>query len=282
MSVDVQRDERGGSRQPEDRPRKGAVVPWMTSPLAKFIRTGEGILVFAFNLALLIVPIVSKSLSPTQAIKWAGIINGIAVISRTGLKIVSVAKQVGLEPKQVAPAPVEADVNALAAALANMLPGDLARTPSIDQVGTQITEVQGLITQLLNDTGAPRSFGGSAGLGAQTPGIAARPTTSVAPQPPPAAADESAGVVTGRPSTPDAEVLPRTQMLVSDAEEMASVPTATDVANSISDQAATLNDGPDGAPAPGAPAQGVAPVRRADAPAPAMAGQAPNGGGQPA
>ena len=39
------------------------IIPQQTNPLGKFIRTGEGWLVFAFNLALLIIPIVSSSLS---------------------------------------------------------------------------------------------------------------------------------------------------------------------------------------------------------------------------
>lgn len=65
------------------------VVPKRTDPMAKFIRTGEGVLVFAFNIALVVVPIVSNSLSAAQSAKWATIIDGIAVVSRTGLKMVA-------------------------------------------------------------------------------------------------------------------------------------------------------------------------------------------------
>jgi hypothetical protein len=65
------------------------MIPKTTEPLAKFIRTGEGILVFGFNIALLVVPIISSSLTAAQAAKWAAVIDGIAVVSRTGLKIVS-------------------------------------------------------------------------------------------------------------------------------------------------------------------------------------------------
>jgi hypothetical protein len=64
-------------------------IPVTTTPLTKFIRTGEGVLVFAFNGALLVVPIVSGALSAEQAFQWAAIINGVTVVSRTGLKIVS-------------------------------------------------------------------------------------------------------------------------------------------------------------------------------------------------
>ena len=79
-------------------------IPGATVPLAKFIRTGEGILVFAFNLTLLIVPIVSNALTPEDAVKWAGIVNGVAVICRTGLKVVSVMQGVtGIPPAQIGP-----------------------------------------------------------------------------------------------------------------------------------------------------------------------------------
>jgi hypothetical protein len=77
-------------------------IPEKTTPLTKFIRTGEGVLVFAFNLTMLIVPIVSNALSPEDAVKWAGIVNGVAVVSRTGLKIVAqVSKATGIEPQPI-------------------------------------------------------------------------------------------------------------------------------------------------------------------------------------
>lgn len=63
-----------------------------TDPMTKFIRTGEGVLVFGFNLALLVVPIVSSSLTAAQSAKWATIIDGVAVVSRTGLKMVASAQ----------------------------------------------------------------------------------------------------------------------------------------------------------------------------------------------
>jgi len=66
-------------------------IPKQTDPMTKFIRTGEGVLVFAFNLALLIVPIVSNSLSAAESAKWLAILDGVVVVSRTGLKIVAAA-----------------------------------------------------------------------------------------------------------------------------------------------------------------------------------------------
>jgi hypothetical protein len=87
------------------------MIPKQTDPMTKFIRTGEGILVFGFNIALLVVPIVSNTLTPAQSAKWATIIDGIAVISRTGLKIVASAQ--GKPPAAAAAAAV--DVAATAA-----------------------------------------------------------------------------------------------------------------------------------------------------------------------
>jgi len=77
------------------------MIPTTTDPMTKFIRTGEGVLVFGFNLALLVVPIVSNSLSAAQSAKWATIIDGVAVISRTGLKMVASAQA---KPPRVAAA----------------------------------------------------------------------------------------------------------------------------------------------------------------------------------
>ena len=88
------------------------MIPKTTDPLAKFIRTGEGILVFAFNLALLIVPLVSNALTPAQSAKWATIIDGIAVISRTGLKMVATAQAGQAGPAKAAVAAVAAQIAA--------------------------------------------------------------------------------------------------------------------------------------------------------------------------
>ena len=64
-------------------------IPKTTTSMVKFIRTGEGMLVVAFNIALLVVPIISSALTPAQAVKWAAVINGVAVVARTGLKMTS-------------------------------------------------------------------------------------------------------------------------------------------------------------------------------------------------
>jgi hypothetical protein len=92
------------------------MVPKQTDPMAKFIRTGEGILVFAFNIALLVVPIVSNALTPAESAKWATIIDGIAVLSRTGLKMVATAQAANPPAATALPTPVVAQVAAVPAA----------------------------------------------------------------------------------------------------------------------------------------------------------------------
>jgi hypothetical protein len=78
-------------------------IPEMTTPMVKFVRTGEGMLVVAFNIALLVVPIISSALTPAQAVKWAAVINGVAVVARTGLKMTSLVRGgTGAAPEAVA------------------------------------------------------------------------------------------------------------------------------------------------------------------------------------
>lgn len=189
--------------QAEQSGKKKPLIPKKTDPLGKFVRTGEGILVFAFNLAMLVVPIFSSALTAEQAVKWAGIVNGVAVVSRTGLKMVSIVNGVtGTTPADVVSKPVADDVDQLATAIAQNLPEDLARTPSIDQVGSQLEEVKGLLASLASDTGVR---GGAAAVLVQA---------AQAGSPPPA-------------------VAPAVQSLVSDEEELATPPTDAEIASSL-------------------------------------------------
>ncbi len=57
-----------------------------TSPLAKAITTLEGQLVIVANLALLVVPIVTTSLPPEVAAKYAVILNSVFAVSRALVK----------------------------------------------------------------------------------------------------------------------------------------------------------------------------------------------------
>jgi hypothetical protein len=78
------------------------MIPKFTSPQVKFIRTGEGILVYLFNGAMIIIPLLSSSLSPVEALKWAGVVNAATVISRSGLKaLTAFAGMTGIKPDVV-------------------------------------------------------------------------------------------------------------------------------------------------------------------------------------
>jgi hypothetical protein len=124
--------------------------------MTKFIRTGEGVLVFVFNIALLVVPIVSNGLTAAESAKWATIIDGVAVISRTGLKIVASAQSAKPAATTVLPAPVADEVAAAPpAALTNGAPpadgaGVPAQvsevvTPQVAAVGTDIADMGQLV-----------------------------------------------------------------------------------------------------------------------------------------
>ena len=126
-------------------------VPQKTEPLAKFVRTGEGILVFAFNLALLIVPIVTNALSPGDAVKWAAILNGVAVVSRTGLKICSVVQGGPDAQAQQAAQRTAADAQVIAQEVVKQLPGVLKGTAGPDQVGSELASDVPDVEKLVSD-----------------------------------------------------------------------------------------------------------------------------------
>ena len=110
------------------------VIPEKTTPLTKFIRTGEGVLVFAFNLTMLIVPIVSNSLSPEDAVKWAGIVNGVAVICRTGLKVVAeVSKTTGIQPQPIGDLPQQRIARGMAEVITGPTEPVVVTGPSDDE-----------------------------------------------------------------------------------------------------------------------------------------------------
>jgi hypothetical protein len=70
-------------------------IPNTTASVVKFVRTGEGMLVVAFNIALMVVPTISSALTRAQAVKWAAVINGAAVMARTELKMTAVVQSGG-------------------------------------------------------------------------------------------------------------------------------------------------------------------------------------------
>ena len=203
------------------------VIPQKTTPLTKFIRTGEGVLVFAFNLTMLIVPIVSNSLSPEDAVKWAGIVNGVAVICRTGLKVVAeVSKTTGIEPQPIGDLPGQA-ITAEAGS-----PASNGGAPDVVTGPTQPVVVMGPTDPVVSDvvSGGPsddEEFASTPTADDDAVEVPAPPAPPVpvatGATPDDDAVDESAplapstGQATG-PADPD----------VSDAEEFASVPPPDD------------------------------------------------------
>jgi len=74
------------------------VIPKFSEPLSKLIRTGEGIVLFAFNAAAL-AGVIVNDVSPATGLKYAAIFNSIAFASRQFLKAVAVVKpSVGGDP----------------------------------------------------------------------------------------------------------------------------------------------------------------------------------------
>jgi hypothetical protein len=214
------------------------VIPQKTTPLTKFVRTGEGVLVFAFNLTMLIVPIVSNSLSPEDAVKWAGIVNGLAVVSRTGLKIVAeVSKATGIEPQQIGnltPQAITADAGGSATnggapeVIDPSDPEEFASTPTVDDDAVEVPPTP-VITP-------PEP-------------VITPPPAVITPQPVVITPPAPAQTVTAGSADPQ----------ISDEEEFADVPPASDGENDgIAAGAVSDDDDQTGTPEPvGAAAPGV-------------------------
>src|ERR1039458_3598409 len=77
-------------------------IPKLSAPLTKLIRTTEGQLVLFSNIALVLVPIITSSLSPKEAATLGVILNGTTFISRSVLKAIAALNVAGL-PVPLAP-----------------------------------------------------------------------------------------------------------------------------------------------------------------------------------
>lgn len=74
------------------------MIPKTTQPLTKMIRTLEGQLVVAANIALVAIPIITDSLSANQAVRYGVILNGATVIARSALKAIAAIKTPQQQP----------------------------------------------------------------------------------------------------------------------------------------------------------------------------------------
>jgi hypothetical protein len=111
------------------------MVPKLTDPMVKFIRTGEGILIYLFNAAMVVIPILSNALSPAEALKWAAVVNVATVISRTGLKALTAVKGItGISPAIVsAPASLGPDAQSALQDVEAIVSGVQNRQETLEQ-----------------------------------------------------------------------------------------------------------------------------------------------------
>ena len=221
--------------------RQRLTPPRKTDPEAKFIRTGEGILVFAFNVAMLVVPIVSNALSATNAVKYAAILNGVAVVSRSGLKIADLLPSItGVKAANVGPAVVQSTADLIATTVLQAIK-DSDQRPSLDAIGTQVNADLDAATQVVNDAenGAktvedPPAVIAQAAMDAPGPAVAVAPVNAPAETPvqpaldalQPAPASPSTPVEAGALVNSPGDDAPD---LVSDSDEFASVPSESDL-----------------------------------------------------
>jgi hypothetical protein len=125
------------------------MIPKLSAPLSKAIRTSEGIAVWAINIALGIAAAIPNThLTVKEAGILATITTGLHVASRTALKITAVAKAAGLPPIAFAPSAALAAGVADAPALVTYAAEDAAKAPSVDeaiaQAQTVVTDVQAI------------------------------------------------------------------------------------------------------------------------------------------
>jgi hypothetical protein len=86
-------------------------VPKLSEPLAKAIRTSEGILVWIINLGLAVGALIEPSqLSPNDAAILATVTTGLHVASRTALKIIALQQGIGVSAPVEPTGPVAGDV----------------------------------------------------------------------------------------------------------------------------------------------------------------------------
>ena len=72
------------------------MFPKITNPLGKSIRTGEGILVYATNVALLVLGALPQGMTWQRSALYATILNGLHALSRSGLKIAALNNGFGI------------------------------------------------------------------------------------------------------------------------------------------------------------------------------------------
>lgn len=114
-------------------------IPTFSQPLTKFIRTLEGLIVLGSNVALVLAPIVSSHVSPTQAIKYGAILNSVTVFSRSLLKGVAALNVAGLPaPVQLLSRAHQAELEKAAGTIAGQVASDVGKVTTAVAVEDQL------------------------------------------------------------------------------------------------------------------------------------------------
>lgn len=132
------------------------MIPKLSAPLTKLIRTLEGIVWVAANIALIVAPIVSSHVSPADSIQWGSIMNTVVIVARFGLKGLAIAKGFGL------PAPAEllsvgtlTKVEGVAGQVAGDVASDVSKGASTAEVLAQIEAAGAAAAAIQSEPGTP-------------------------------------------------------------------------------------------------------------------------------
>ena len=132
------------------------MVPKLSQPLSKAIRTSEGIAIWAINIALgIAAAIPSTHLTVKEAGILATITTGLHVASRTALKVTAVAKAAGLPPIAFAPSAAVTAAVADAPALVTYAAEDIAKAPTVNEAIQQATTVVTDAQEIASPTPVP-------------------------------------------------------------------------------------------------------------------------------
>lgn len=124
------------------------MIPKLSQPLTKSIRTLEGDLVLGSNVALVVIPIVTSSLTAAQAVKYGVILNAVYAGSRSVLKgVATLTAQGAAPPTQIVSdkteALIEADAGAIASEATQALKGKPASAVRPDAPADEPPSVPG-------------------------------------------------------------------------------------------------------------------------------------------
>jgi hypothetical protein len=132
------------------------MIPKYSAPLTKLIRTLEGLIWLAANIALVVAPIVSQSVSPADSIQWGAIMNSVMFVARTALKALALGKPLGLPaPAQFLSSSTLTNVSGVLGQVAGNLASDVSKGATVDEVLAQIDAAEQAAAVLQSKPGIP-------------------------------------------------------------------------------------------------------------------------------